>query len=338
MALQDLADSEVMLAAEVLEIKGSRLQELGLQWPGQLSLSPLIGVSGGTTLADLRNLSSATTRATLGGAAINVSRQDQNANILTNPRIRVRNKEKAKILIGDRIPVITTTTSGTASFLSESVSYVDVGLKLEVEPTVYLDDEVAIKLSFEVSSLVREVISKNGTLTYQIGTRGANTVLRLKDGETQVLAGLINDEERVAGNKIPGLGELPVLGRLFGSQRDDDQRSEILLSITPRVLRSLRRPPLDGGGAAHDSTEAPAPPDAGASRCTAGNSPGAKRLLPRGGLEPDCPAHWRIGLPSESGGGGGGRRRSWHSNRPCKIVCAFSASASSGPARTYFRF
>lgn len=247
MALQDLADPEVMLEVEVevLEIERSRLQELGLQWPGQLALSLLIGVSGSTTLADLRNLSSATTRATHGGAAINVSRQDQNANILTNPRIRVRNKEEAEILIVDSIPVITTTTSGTASFLSESVSRVDVGLKLEVEPTVYLDDEVAIKPSLEVSSLVPEVISKNGTLTYQIGTRGANTVRRLKDGETQVLAGLIDDEERVAGNKIPGLGELPVLDRLFGSQRDDDQRSEILLSITPRVLRSLRRPPLD---------------------------------------------------------------------------------------------
>ena len=92
MALQDLADPEVMLAVEVLEIKGSHLQELGLQWPGQLSISPLISVSGGTTLADLRNLSSAATRAPLGGAAINVSRQDRNANILTNPRIRVRNK------------------------------------------------------------------------------------------------------------------------------------------------------------------------------------------------------------------------------------------------------
>ena len=243
-ALQDLADPEVMLEVEVLEIKRSRLQELGLQWPGQLTLSPLPGAGDITTLASLRNLNASTTRATLGSAVVNLSRQDQNANILTNPRIRVRNKEKAKILIGDRIPVITTTTSGTASFLSESVSYVDVGLKLDVEPTVYLDDEVSIRLGLEVSSLVREVISKNGTLTYQIGTRGANTVLRLKDGETQVLAGLINDEERAAGNRIPGLGQLPVLGRLFGSQKDDDQRSEILLSITPRVLRSLQRPPL----------------------------------------------------------------------------------------------
>ena len=243
-ALHDLSDPEVMLEVEVLEVKRSRLQELGLQWPGQLTLAPLAVSGTGTTLADLRNLSSTTIGATLGSAVINLNKQDQNANILTNPRIRVRNKEKAKIQIGDRIPVITTTTSGTASFVSESVSYLDVGLKLEVEPTVYLDDEVAIKLNLEVSTLVKEVLTKSGTLTYQIGSRGASTVLRLKDGETQVLAGLISDEDRSTANKVPGLGDLPVMGRLFGSQKDDDQRSEILLSITPRVLRSLRRPDL----------------------------------------------------------------------------------------------
>lgn len=243
-ALQDLSDPEVMLEVEVLEIKRSKLQDLGLQWPGSLTLSPLPGSGTTTTLADLRNLRSTTISATLASAIVNLNKQDQNANILTNPRIRVRNKEKAKIQIGDRIPVITTTTSGTASFVSESVTYLDVGLKLEVEPTVYLDDEVAIKLNLEVSSLVKEVLSKSGTLSYQIGTRGASTVLRLKDGETQVLAGLISDEDRSTASKVPGLGDLPLLGRLFGSQKDDDQRSEILLSITPRVLRSLQRPAL----------------------------------------------------------------------------------------------
>jgi type II secretory pathway component HofQ len=107
----------------------------------------------------------------------------------------VRNKEKAKILIGDRVPVITT-TSNVTGFVSESINYVDVGLKLEVEPSIYLDEEVAIKVNLEVSSLVREIISKSGSLAYQIGTRGASTVLRLKDGETQILAGLISDEDR----------------------------------------------------------------------------------------------------------------------------------------------
>lgn len=242
-ALQDLRDPEVMLEVEVMEVKRSRLLELGVQWPSQLGLAPLKGSSGSVTLADLNNLNGASIQATLGSTLINARKEDQNGNILANPRIRVRNKEKAKVLIGDRVPVITTTSTSTG-FVSESVNYVDVGIKLDVEPNIYLDDEVAIKVNLEVSSLVREVLSKSGSLSYQIGTRGANTVLRLKDGETQILAGLISDEDRTTANKVPLLGELPILGRLFGSQKDDTQRTEILLSITPRVVRSLSRPEL----------------------------------------------------------------------------------------------
>lgn len=244
-ALQDLADPEVMLDVEVLEIKRTRLLDLGIQWPGQLTLAPLSGAGAGAqiTLEDLKNLSASTTQAGIGSVVMNARKEDQDANILANPRIRVRNKDKAKILIGDRVPVITTTSTSTG-FVSESVSYVDVGLKLEVEPNIHLDEEVAIKVNLEVSSLVREVLSKSGTLSYQIGTRGASTVLRLKDGETQILAGLISDEDRSTANKVPGIGEMPVLGRLFGSQKDDTARSEILLSITPRLVRTIRRPDL----------------------------------------------------------------------------------------------
>ncbi len=246
-ALQDLSDPEVMLEVEVLEIKRSRLLELGVQWPSQLTLAPLSPTAGAPlTLQALRGLSSSSTQVGVGNMIINARKEDQNGNILANPRIRVRNKEKAKVLIGDRVPIITTTTSPAtnANYVSEAVNYIDVGLKLEVEPTIYLDEEVAIKVNLEVSTLVREVLSKSGTLAYQIGTRGANTVLRLKDGETQILAGLISDEDRATSSKVPGVGELPVLGRLFGSQKDDSQRSEILLSITPRVVRSNRRPDL----------------------------------------------------------------------------------------------
>jgi general secretion pathway protein D len=239
-ALQDLSDPEVLLEVEVMEIKRSRLLELGVQWPSQLALTPLQLAGVPLTLADLRDLSKATIQASTGSMLINARKEDQDANILANPRIRVRNKEKAKILIGDRVPIITTTSTSTG-FISESVNYVDVGLKLEVEPTIYLDQEVAIRINLEVSSLVNQVTSKGGSLSYQIGTRGATTVLRLKDGETQILAGLINDEDRSSANKVPGVGELPVLGRLFGSQNDNSLRGEILLSITPRVVRSIRR-------------------------------------------------------------------------------------------------
>src|SRR5688572_17894399 len=98
------------------------------------------------------------------------------SNLLANPRIRVKNREKAKIHIGDKVPVITT-TAGATGFVSESVNYLDVGLKLDVEPEIFLENDVGIKVSLEVSNIVQEIRSATGTLTYRIGTRLANTML-----------------------------------------------------------------------------------------------------------------------------------------------------------------
>ena len=125
-------------------------------------------------------------------------------NVLANPRIRVKNRERARIHIGDKVPVITT-TAGATGFVSESVNYLDVGLKLEVEPQVFLEDDVGIRVGLEVSNISQEVTSASGTVAYQVGTRNASTVLRLRDGETQVLAGLINDEDRRSATQVPGL-------------------------------------------------------------------------------------------------------------------------------------
>jgi len=240
-ALHDVPESEVMLEVEILEVKRTRLLDLGIRWPDQLSLFPLPGTSGGAlTLADLRGLNSSRLEASIGPVSINARKMDTDANILANPRIRVRNREKAKILIGERVPNITSTSTSTG-FVAESVNYVDVGLKLDVEPTIYLDGEVAIKISLEVSNIIQQLQTKSGSVAYQIGTRTAQTVLRLKDGENQVLAGLINDEDRRTANKVPLLGEVPVVGRLFGNQADDGSKTEIVLSITPRILRNVRR-------------------------------------------------------------------------------------------------
>jgi general secretion pathway protein D len=160
-------------------------------------------------------------------------------NTLANPRIRVRSRDKAKVLVGDKVPVVTT-TAGQTGFVAESVSYLDVGLKLEVEPIVYPDDEVAIRVALEVSSVSREINTAGGSLAYQIGTRNAATMLRLRDGETQLLAGLISREDRTSASRVPGLGDLPVMGRLFSSQSADAQRTELVLAITPRVVRNVR--------------------------------------------------------------------------------------------------
>jgi general secretion pathway protein D len=237
-ALHDVAEPEVMLEVEILEVKRTRLLDLGVRWPDQLSLSPL---GSALTLADLRHLNSGNLGATIGPASISAKKIDTDANILANPRIRARNREKAKILIGERVPNITSTSTSTG-FVAESVNYVDVGLKLDVEPTIYLDGEVAIKISLEVSNIISQLQTKSGSIAYQIGTRTAQTVLRLKDGENQVLAGLINDEDRRTANKVPALGEVPIIGRLFGNQADDSSKTEIILSITPRILRNVVRP------------------------------------------------------------------------------------------------
>ena len=244
-ALQDLAEPEVLLEVEVLEVSRNRLMELGISYPTQVgfSVAGAAGVPGQLTLNEYKNRSSDLVKLSLGDpvAVLNLKKQDGDVNTLANPRIRVKNREKAKIHIGDRVPVITTTSSPTVG-VSESVNYLDVGLKLDVEANVYLDDEVAIKVGLEASTIVSENTSKTGSLTYRIGSRSASTTLRLKDGETQVLAGLISDEERNSANKIPGLGDLPVLGRLFSSHKDTRSKTEIVLLITPHIVRNLSRP------------------------------------------------------------------------------------------------
>jgi len=244
----DLSEAEVMLEVEVIEIQRSKLMELGIKYPTQWTLTAAgaaAGATGGAALTLEKVL--ALTKQDIGSSALSVTadfrRELTAADILASPRIRARNREKAKILIGDRVPVITnavTPTTVGSSVVTGSVQYVDVGLKLDVEPVIHRDHEVAIKLTLEVSSIVKEILNPiSGTQAYQIGTRTASTLLQLKDGETQVLAGLLTDEERQSSNRIPGLGDLPILGRLFSSQRDDTKKSELVLSITPRIVRAV---------------------------------------------------------------------------------------------------
>ncbi|MEI7465124.1 MAG: secretin N-terminal domain-containing protein [Burkholderiales bacterium] len=255
-AEQDLAEPEVLLDVEVLEVKRSRLTEIGVEPPGKFTLlnivkNPTTVVSTATGPTTVQNNTLTTTQLTadrlrgirgssigIDNPAVNLRAENGDTNILANPRIRVKNRDKARILIGDRVPVITTTATANVG-VSESVTYLDVGLKLDVEPNVFLDNEVGVKVSLEVSNIVREVRSRSGGLTYQIGTRLATTALRLKDGETQALAGLISDEDRQAAAGVPWLIDLPVLGRLFSSEKNDRSKTEIVLLITPRVVRNL---------------------------------------------------------------------------------------------------
>lgn len=243
-ALHDLEEPEVMLEVEVLEVNRSRLLNLGIQFTDQFTITPLPAGAGSSTsvlrLSELLALNRDKLGITLPSATINMQKVDGDANLLANPRLRVRDREKAKILIGDKVPVVTTTTTPNG-FLSENIQYLDVGIKLEVEPEIRLHDEIGLKMSLEVSSLVSTVKTSTGSQAYQIGTRNFSSALRLKDGETQVLAGLISDAERSSANRVPLLGDVPLLGRLFSSQKDDRQKTEIVLSITPHLIRNMRR-------------------------------------------------------------------------------------------------
>jgi len=245
LAGQDLAKPEVLLEVEVVEVSSSLMKEIGIRYPDRISFS-LVGAGGtpGTlTGPEARNIDSNLVRISFTDPLFVLNFKDElgRGNLLANPRIRVKNREKARVHIGDKVPVITTITTATG-FAAESVAYLEVGLKLDVEPEIYLENEVGIKVALEVSSIVQEIKSATGALNYRIGTRLASTNLRLRDGETQALAGLISDEDRATTNRLPGLGELPVIGRLFGSTLDTVNKTEIVLLITPRVVRNLARP------------------------------------------------------------------------------------------------
>jgi general secretion pathway protein D len=290
-ATQDLAEPEVVLEVEVIEIGYSKLLDLGLRYPDSIAWS-LVGAGSGTTggtpgvlsLPEWLGRNSGLVRLAVTNPLflLSLRQQDGATSVLANPRIRVKNKEKARVHIGDRVPVITTTAAAAGSFVSESVSYLDVGLKLEVEPLIYLEDDIGIKVSLEVSNIVKEVKGTNSnTLAYQIGTRNAATSLRLRDGETQILAGLISDEDRRTAERVPGLGELPLIGRLFSSTSSNAAKTDIMLLITPRLVRTLARP---GANAVEFS--------AGTEASTGAGAPGVPLLAPQqpGGAVPPAAA------------------------------------------------
>lgn len=246
---QDMAEPEVMLEVEVLEINRRSLENIGIRYPTNASIG-VQGrdtVNGSTTLTpgkltvnELKNFNSNLGVFSISDPvlALNLLQQDTDTNLLANPHIRVKNREKAKIHVGDRIPVLTSVANSTG-FVSQTVNYIEVGIKLDVEPTILLRDEVSIKVGLEVSNQTDRMTTSSGTVTYTIGTRNASTILRLKDGETQILAGLLRDDEQKVSNRVPGLSKLPLIGKLFSDRNNDHSKKEIALLITPRIINNL---------------------------------------------------------------------------------------------------
>ncbi|HEV8314864.1 MAG TPA: secretin and TonB N-terminal domain-containing protein [Burkholderiaceae bacterium] len=246
-AAQDVPEPEVMLELEVLEISVNRLLEMGVNWPGSASASVIgsAGTAGQLTAHEARHFNSGLVRLNVGDPVIAAKLRSTNgdANLLANPRVRVRNKQAAKILIGERVPVFTTTATANVG-TSESVNYLDVGLKLDIEPTISVDDEVSMKLALEVSNILETITRTSGTQAYRLGTRNTSTTLRVHDGETNILAGLIQRDERRSNTGVPGLNEVPLVSKLFGAAQDSDTRTEIVLLVTPHIVRNIELPGL----------------------------------------------------------------------------------------------
>jgi len=246
----DKAKSELVVDIELLEINRNMLQSLGIDLSGASGSSgKQIGINyGGTGGVPLNNLSILKQSGSwlLGpvpGVVVNFLKTNADAQVIAKPQVRVSEGAKATVRIGDRIPIPTTTfnaaptVGGTVGVPITSFTYQNVGINIDIEPRVHHNKEITLKLHVEVSSLAGQVAAGGGLTQPIIGTREIDSTIRLKDNETNLLAGLIRSEERKSLSGVPGLSDIPVVRRLFGTTETTVQSTDIVLTLTPHILR-----------------------------------------------------------------------------------------------------
>ncbi len=296
--VNDKARSEVVIDVELMQINSSKLRELGVSMdPYQIGFS-LDGeqveggdgdgdgggvIDGGGSsgsvirLSDLEFIDSSSWLVTVPSFLVDFVKDNTDAHVLAKPQLRISEGEKANLVIGDKVPIPVTSfntsnTIGGNIVPLTSFQYTDVGITINIEPRVHHNNEVTLKVMVEISN-----ISGNVGLQPIIGTRHIDTTIRLKDGETNFLAGLIRTDEVTSDTGIPGLSDIPVIGRLFGRKSDQVQRTDIVLTLTPHIIRRADITAADllpiwvgtetnfsfRGGSPRVESEAPGPFDAG---------------------------------------------------------------------------
>ncbi|MGB5080898.1 MAG: secretin N-terminal domain-containing protein [Burkholderiales bacterium] len=231
----DRKPAEMVLDVEILEVNRSKSEKLGLDF-GTYAFTAAVPAPGTVPLDSIRSTVRASATLTIPPVTFRFFKQDVDAKILANPKIRVINGKIAKIHIGDRVPLRAATIVDATGQTRTTFDYKDIGIRLTFEPTIYLDNSALVKLGLEVSALGANIGSATEP-AFSIGTRNAETFMLLRDGETAILGGLIQDEERNTRVKLPGLGDIPVVGSLFTSFDDSANRTDVLLTVTPRVVR-----------------------------------------------------------------------------------------------------
>jgi len=240
----DKARPELAIDVELLEVNRTRFLEYGLQIasPGEPGISGSADVNReGLTLQDLRSLTQA-------GIFLNsvpalfyrLLKTDSNTRLLANPQLRASDGIAAQARFGDRFPVPQTTfvpiaTGGVAQQPVTSFVYENIGVNIDITPRTHHNDDVSLTVKVEVSNISGQGFG--GLPTF--GNRSVTTVIRLKDGETSIMGGLIRDDERRVLDGIPGLSDLPIVGRLFARSDREAQQTDIVLTITPHLIRVL---------------------------------------------------------------------------------------------------
>jgi len=243
----DKSKGEVIIDVQLLEINRKTLQTLGIDLSSKtLTLSFI----GGTTPVPLNNLSSIKQKGNwllgpIPSVVMNFLKSDTDTKSIASPQVRVSEGEKAEIVIADRVPIPNTTfntgvnTGGVNASVVPitSFTYQNVGITLQIEPRVHHNKEVTLKVQVEVSNLAGTVDLGTGVTQPIIGTRQVQTVIRLRDGETNLLAGLIKRDDSVSKGGVAGLTDIPGLGDVFSTRSVDHRETDIVLTLTPYIVR-----------------------------------------------------------------------------------------------------
>jgi general secretion pathway protein D len=302
-AMVDKRRAEVVVEVQILEVSRNQLKEYGIYLTSGLDASGVEGIASGIFPNpeitnpdqgpyDRKNL----VVTSLPGAVVRLLETDTSTRVLANPQLRVSEGETAQARFGDQVPVPVTTftaiaTGGIAQQPITSFEYKNVGVNIDITPRTHHDGEVTLQLKLEISAV--------GSAGYQglptFSSRTVNSTIRLRDGETNMLAGLILDNERRGLTGLPGIASIPLIGRLFAKNKDEAQQTDIVMTLTPHVIRRTEiteedlRSFLVGGEASSAFFETPPPSTPAAPAATPAERPRIEPIRPPSATPPQNP-------------------------------------------------
>ena len=260
---------EVVVNVALIEVNRDKTRTIGLELPGSFGVqlqppnatttTPSTGSTTTTTttsstqnltLNNLANLNGTEFAVTVGAATANLLLTDTDTKVLQNPSIRATDGQKADLKVGERIPVATgsyqtgAATAIVSSLVNTQFQYLDVGVEIEITPTVHFNHDVTLKIKI-VTSQEQGNVTIGGITEPVISQRTAEQTVRLKEGEVNILGGFLEKQDLKSVTGWPGLGELPLLKYIFSSTTHELQDDEIMFMITPHVVRASRLSPLN---------------------------------------------------------------------------------------------